>query len=183
MATSKRSKPASAGAASELQFIEQFGRPLAIRDSAALQILHTACRNVIFISQVGEEGDLRCDTERQVRFCSFPVNRFWDTAWVLTSVGCRPDAIIAMRRRTSISDDLRALLGIAAKLTVDETRTGLRKMEAVFPVGGCLNGTSNGEFGWRHSQEAEPSRARDRRQTNQDRSDWLGPAEIKQPIP
>jgi hypothetical protein len=102
MAASKRSKLAAAGTVSELQIIEQFGRPLAIRDNAALQILQTASRHVIFVTSIGRgRSEVQYEEANEVLLVSR--QPLLDTARLLIRIGCRPDAIIAMRRRTSVS--------------------------------------------------------------------------------
>ena len=50
-----------------------------------------------------------------------------DAARLLLSVGCKPDAIIARRRVGTDADDMRAPLGVAARYTVDETKTVFAK--------------------------------------------------------
>jgi hypothetical protein len=170
-----RSKPAVAKAANELQIIEQFGRPLAIQDNAALQVLQTATRHIIFITPVGR-GRFEVHYGKGSEVLLVSRQPLLDTARVLIRVGCRPDAIIAMRRQTSISDDLRAPLGIAAKLTVDETRTVFAKWKpfsqsAVFPANA---GTVNTAHDVAATQES--SEGRDRRQINADPPACIAPA-------
>jgi len=175
MAPPKELKPTAAGATGELQIIEQFGRPLAIKDISALRILQIASRHVIVVTSVGRgRFEARYGEASEVLLVSR--QPLLDTARVLIRVGCRPDAIIAMRRQTSTSDDLRAPLGIAAKLTVDETRTVFAKWKpfsqsAVFPADA---GTVNSADDVATTQES--SEGRDRRQINVDRPACIDPA-------
>lgn len=122
MATSKGSKLAAVGAASELQIIEQFGRPLGIQDSATLRLLQTACRHVVFTNPVARgKSEVRYEGVAEVLFVTR--QPLLKTARLLLKLGCRPDAIIARRRVGRDADDMRAKLGVAARYTVDEAKT------------------------------------------------------------
>jgi hypothetical protein len=148
MAPSKRSKPAGAGAPSELQIIEQFGRPLGIQDSATLRLLQTACRHVLFTSPVARgRSEVRYEGAAEVLLTTR--QPLLDTARLLLSIGCRPDAIIARRRVGSDADDMRATLGIAARYTVDETKTLFAKWKpfclSAGPATDAISSESAGE--------------------------------------
>jgi putative DNA primase/helicase len=104
MAPSKRSKPAGAGAPSELQIIEQFGRPLGIQDSATLRLLQTASRHVVFTNPVARgRSEVRYEGVAEILLTTR--QPLLDTARLLLSIGCRPDAIIARRRVGGDADD------------------------------------------------------------------------------
>jgi hypothetical protein len=105
MSPPERSKPAGAGSPSELQIIEQFGRPLAIQDSATLKLLQTASRHVIFTSPVAR-GRSEVRYEGVVEVLMVTRQPLLDTARLLLSLGCRPDAIIARRRGGRDADDI-----------------------------------------------------------------------------
>jgi hypothetical protein len=151
VAPQKRPKLAVADATGELHTIEQFGRPLGIKNNSDLADLQIGSKHVIFIAPLKRgRFEVRYGEARDVLLVSR--QPLLDTARLLIRVGCRPDAIIAMRRRTSISDDLRAPLGVAAKYTVDETKTVFAKMEAVFPVGGRPRGCANTKVRHRYSR-------------------------------
>jgi hypothetical protein len=126
MAPSKRSKPAGAGAQGELQIIEQFGPPLGIQDSADLQLLQTASRHVVFTTPVAR-GRSEVRYQGMAKVLLTTRQPLLDTARLLLSLGCRPDAIIARRRVGGDADDMRATLGVAARYTVDETKTVFAK--------------------------------------------------------
>jgi hypothetical protein len=169
VAPQKRPKLAVADATGELHTIEQFGRPLGIKNNSDLADLQIGSKHVIFIAPLKRgRFEVRYGEARDVLLVSR--QPLLDTARLLIRVGCRPDAIIAMRRRTSISDDLRAPLGVAAKYTVDETKTVFAKWKpfsqsAVVRVDAptrksvtdtAATTNSSGKRGRRRADHAEP---------------------------
>ena len=119
-------KPAVAGATDGLRIIEQFGRPLAIQDNAELQVLQTASKHVIFVAPLGPgRSEVRYGGASVVLLVSR--QPLLATARLLLGLGCRSEAIITMRRRPSTGDDLLAPLGVAARYTVDDTKTVFAK--------------------------------------------------------
>jgi hypothetical protein len=169
VAPSKRSKPAGASAPSELQIIEQFGRPLGIQDIATLRLLQTASRHVVFTRSVARgRSEVRYECVAHVLLTTR--QPLLDTARLLLKVGCRTDAIIARRRLGGNADDMRAALGVAARLTVDETRTlfvtwkpfcqaAVQATEAVSGVSGgrvTPTGKSSGQRGRRRANRVQP---------------------------
>ena len=116
-------KPAAAGTADGLQIIERFGRLLSIKDMPGLDAWQTAPLHVIYVEPVGRgQFAVRCeDNNEDVLLISR--QPLLDSARELLWLGCDPNAKIAMRRRGSDRDDLIGIIGVAAKYTVDETKT------------------------------------------------------------
>jgi hypothetical protein len=178
MAPSKRSKLADAGAPGELQIIEQFGRPLGIQDSATLKLLQTASRHVVFTTPVARgRSEVRYGGVAEVLLTTR--QPLLDTARLLLSLGCRPDAIIARRRVGRDADDMRATLGVAARYTVDETKTIFAKWKpycwSAVPAADAIGEKSATGA----AQPAETSGELDRRQANRIQPDCLARTDIK----
>jgi hypothetical protein len=135
MVTSKRLEPAAVTTASELQIIEQFGLVLGIQDIAALKALRAADQHTIFTNPVSRgRAVVRYETATEVLLVSR--QPLLDTARLLLSLGCKPDAVIARRRAGGDADDMRAPIGAAAQCTVDETRTVFAKWKPFCPSAG-----------------------------------------------
>lgn len=179
MAVSKRSDLDAAVATSELQIIQRFRRLFGVRDHAELRALQNALRHVIFITPTGRG---RCKVRYDGASDVLLVSRqpLLDTARVLIRIGCRPDAIIAMRRRNSVSDDLRASLGVAAKYTVDETKTVFAKWKpfSQSAVAGVV--ASERESAVVTAAAGKSSERRRRRRVREVKAEILGPADEKQ---
>jgi hypothetical protein len=123
MAISKQPKPAAAVAASGLQIIERLGQLLTINDTSGVHAWQTESRYTIFI-EAGEKGRYSVrhqDQSAQVLLVSR--QPLLDCARLFLSLGANPRATIAMRRRGKDRDDLHGPIAVAAKLTVDETKT------------------------------------------------------------
>ena len=122
MPLEKRMKPAVASATGGLHIVEQFGRPLGIQDIAALDALQSIRKHVIFVTPIGRgRYEVRYGDATETLLTSR--QPLLDAARLLLALGCKPDAQIVMRRRASQSDDLRAQLCVAARYTVDESKT------------------------------------------------------------
>jgi hypothetical protein len=172
MVTSKRAKPAAAGAVSELQIIERFGRRLGIQDSFTLELLQTAPRHLVFTSPVARgRSEVRYDGVAEV--LSVSRQPLLDTARLLLSLGCKPDAIIARRRVGADTDDMRAPLVVAAKYTVDETKTVFAKWkpfcQSAASQTDVITRTPAGEV----APTAKSSGDQDRRRANRRRAIWV----------
>jgi hypothetical protein len=116
-------KPVAAETARGFHAIERFGPLLGINDMFELQNWQNSSRYTIFI-EARERGryDVRYrDQNENVLMISR--QPLLDCARLFLSLGANPRAIIAMRRRGGDRDDLYGPISVAAKLTVDETKT------------------------------------------------------------
>jgi hypothetical protein len=179
MALQKRPKLAVADTTDELQFIEQFGRPLGIKDIAGLKALQTAAKHVVIISPVGRgRYEIRYETTRDVLLVSR--QPLLEAARMLLASGCNPDAVLSMRRRTLGSDDLKAPLRVAALYTVDETRTVFVKWKpfclSAVSKPGATKQTSAVWIAW----ASKPNGQRDRRRANRVQPECPNPTDNEQ---
>lgn len=175
MATLRRSKPAAAIAASELQIVEQFGRRLGIKDSAALRVLQTRSRHVIFTKPVGRgRSEVRYEGALDVLLVTR--QPLLDTARLLLSLDCRLDAIIARRRFGADADDMRAQLGVAARYTVDESKTNFAKWKPFSQSAVHATDAAKQTAAAEVDQMAESSAVRDCPHANQVEAEAGGPA-------
>jgi hypothetical protein len=117
-------KPVSAQTAHELQIVEHFGLRLGINDIAELRVWQSSPRYTIFI-EARERGrfDVRYQDQSEKNILLFSRQPLLDCARLFLSLGANPRAVIAMRRRGKDRDDLYGPIAVAAKLTVDETKT------------------------------------------------------------
>ena len=179
MATSSRSNPGAAESASELQIIRRFRRLLGIRDPAELRTLQIALRHVIFITPTGR-GRSKVRYEGATDILLVSRQPLLDAARLLIRIGCRADAIIAMRRRNSVSDDLRAPLSVAAKFTVDETKTIFAKWKPFSQSAVVGVEASTRKSATITAPSIKSSVRRDRRRADQIEPESLGSAEDEQ---
>jgi hypothetical protein len=118
-----KQKPVAAETAHGLQKIERLGQLLGINDTSGVRAWQTASRYTIFI-EAGDKGRYSVrhqdQSERVLLVSRQPL---LDCARLFLSLGANPRATIAMRRRGKDRDDLYGPIAVAAKLTVDETKT------------------------------------------------------------
>jgi hypothetical protein len=179
MSPRKRSELAVVLATSEPQFIEQFGPLLGIHDSAALRCLQTASLHVVFTIPVARgRSEVRYQGMSEVLLTTG--QPLLDTARLLLSLGCRPDAIIARRRVGADADDMRAPLSVAARYTVDETKTVFAKWKPFCQSAVPARDAARGSAASGVAPTAELSQRRDRRHENQVQPDCLDPTDNEQ---
>ncbi|QQO19144.1 hypothetical protein JJB98_04095 [Bradyrhizobium diazoefficiens] len=133
MKDSYKEKPVAAGTANGLQIIERFGTLLAIEDMPALTAWQTCPRHIIYIEALGKSRFSVRYIERSEGVLLISRQPLLDSARLFLKLGCDPRATIAMRRRGSTRDDLIGIIGGAAKLTVDETKTAFAKWKPFSP--------------------------------------------------
>jgi hypothetical protein len=161
-----KQKPVAAETTHGLQKIERLDQLLGIKDTPAVHAWQTASRYTIFI-EAAEKGRYSVrhqdQSERVLLVSRQPL---LDCARLFLSLGANPRATIAMRRRGKDRDDLHGPIAVAAKLTVDETKTVFAKWKpfpqsAVQPErGGKLSPSSDA------GSQVEISRRSDRRRPN-----------------
>jgi hypothetical protein len=116
-------KPVAAETVHGLHLIEHFGPLLGISDNVGLQKWQALPRYTIFV-EARERGryDVRYQDQNE-NVLIISRQPLLDCARLFMSLGANPRAIIAMRRRGKDRDDLYGPIVVAAKLTVDETKT------------------------------------------------------------
>jgi hypothetical protein len=115
--------PVAAETAHGLHVIEHFGPLLGINNTFELRNWQTLSRYTIFIeARVKGRFDVRYH-DRGDNVLLVSRQPLLDCARLFLSLGANPEAIIAMRRRGKHWDDLFGPIAVAAKLTVDETKT------------------------------------------------------------
>jgi hypothetical protein len=123
MKSDQGDKPVAAETAHGLQVIERFGQLLGINDSSELDAWQTSPRYTIYVEPTRKGRYLVRYQDQIEDVLLISRQPLLDCARLLLDQGANPSAVIAMRRRGKDRDDLYGPITVAAKLTVDETKT------------------------------------------------------------
>jgi hypothetical protein len=162
-------KPVAAETAHGLQIIEQYGRSLGISEIAELRAWQASTRHTIYIESVGHKSWYLVryrdedDFESMLGCSRQPLLHI---ARLFLSLGANPRAIIAMRRRGKDRDDLFGPIAVAAKLTVDETKTIFAKWKPFPQSAGSPDSAPKPYSSPRVDPRSKASETSDRRSPN-----------------